>query len=36
MKSTYTCIIIDDERFARELIADYLKDYPEFVIVGKQ
>lgn len=31
----YSCIIIDDERFARELIADYLNAYPEFVVVGK-
>jgi DNA-binding LytR/AlgR family response regulator len=35
IKSTYTCIIIDDERFARELIADFLKAFPEFVIIGK-
>lgn len=35
MKPTYNCIIIDDEQFARELIADYLKAYPEFNIVGK-
>jgi len=34
-KPIYSCIIIDDERFARELIADYLENYPEFVIVGK-
>lgn len=34
-KSVYNCIIIDDESFARELIVDYLKEYPAFNIVGK-
>ncbi|NLR91675.1 LytR/AlgR family response regulator transcription factor [Flammeovirga agarivorans] len=32
---TYKCLIIDDEQFARELIADYLKSFPEFEVVGK-
>ena len=35
MKYTYNCIIVDDERFARDLIADYLKQYPEFNLIGK-
>lgn len=35
METTYNCIIIDDERFARDLIAEYLKSFPEFTIVGK-
>lgn len=35
MKLTYNCIIVDDERFARDLIADYLKQYPEFNLIGK-
>lgn len=35
MESTYKCIIIDDERFARELIAHYLKSHPDFIVVGK-
>ncbi len=32
---TYNCIIIDDERFARELIANYLEKHPQFKILGK-
>jgi DNA-binding LytR/AlgR family response regulator len=35
LKTTYTCIIIDDERFARDLIAHYLREFPEFTILGK-
>jgi len=33
--SIYNCIIIDDEQFARELIAENLRKYPYFKILGK-
>ncbi len=32
---TYNCIIVDDERFARELIADYLKKHSDIKLLGK-
>lgn len=35
LKTTYNCIIMENERFARDLIADYLKNLPEFTIAGK-
>lgn len=35
MKKNYSTIIVDDELFAREMIKEYLQDFPEIEIVGE-
>src|SRR6185436_17252380 len=30
-----TCLIVDDEKLARDLIAEYLQNYPELELVGE-
>ncbi len=35
MKSNYTAIIVDDEQLARQMIKEYLEDFPEIKIVGE-
>ncbi|MGD1045164.1 MAG: LytTR family DNA-binding domain-containing protein [Bacteroidota bacterium] len=35
MRINYSTIIVDDELFAREMIKEYLQDFPEIKIVGE-
>ena len=34
MSLTFTCLIVDDEPLARELIAEYVSKIPELEVVG--
>jgi len=35
MSSKTTCLIIDDEKLARELLTEFLESFPEIELIGE-